>query len=106
MAAHLCLLLLVQVLLVGASREKKEIFETLKKLGPTLGDHSLPQVVQRDALSRVQYDPEKWISEPSMTISGAVMFDRTTGLNVSQCLEKCAKPQYQVCSNSVFQFCV
>jgi hypothetical protein len=30
-----------------------------------------------------------------MTIVGAVMFDRATGLSVDECLDKCASPKFQ-----------
>jgi hypothetical protein len=51
---------------------------------------------------RVEYDPEKWISEPHMTISGGIMFDRQTGLSVKECLQKCTRPEFQVIYEKIF----
>lgn len=74
------LLIIPQCLLASSFRSKKEAFDGLKEFGPTLSHRQPPPLVRRDVVSRVKYDLEKWISEPQMTISGAVMFDRETGL--------------------------
>jgi hypothetical protein len=77
-------------------RSKKEAYDTLKEFGPSLSYRPPPPLVRRDVTMRVKYDPERWIGEAHMTIVGAVMFDRSTGLTVDQCLEKCTKVEFQV----------
>ncbi|KAK0397976.1 hypothetical protein QR680_002370 [Steinernema hermaphroditum] len=63
--------------------------------GPSRGYRPPPPPVRRDAKSEGQckFDEGKWEIEPESAISGAIMFDRTTGLSCEECLEKCTQFQ-------------
>ncbi|TMS37573.1 hypothetical protein L596_004476 [Steinernema carpocapsae] len=54
-----------------------------------------PPPVRRDSKSEGQckFDAGKWEIEPESAISGAIMFDRTTGLSCEECLDKCTQFQ-------------
>ncbi|KAI6200841.1 hypothetical protein M3Y96_00777200 [Aphelenchoides besseyi] len=73
----------------NSGRKPREAYE--KDFGPSLGYRPPPPLVRRQISSRVKYDPTKWIFEPSMTIAGAIMFDRTPDLSLNECLDKCEK---------------
>ncbi|CAD5228263.1 unnamed protein product [Bursaphelenchus xylophilus] len=56
-----------------------------------LGYRPPPPKVRRQAKSmgHCHFDAEKWYTEPEVTISNAVMFDRTSGLTCTECMERC-----------------
>ncbi|KAI6236009.1 hypothetical protein M3Y95_00112000 [Aphelenchoides besseyi] len=75
---------------LNSERKPREAYE--KDFGPSLGYRPPPPLVRRQVVSHhVKYDPTKWIFEPSMTIAGAIMFDRTPDLTLNECLDKCEK---------------
>uniref|UniRef100_A0A914EN27 Apple domain-containing protein n=1 Tax=Acrobeloides nanus TaxID=290746 RepID=A0A914EN27_9BILA len=64
---------------------------------PSLGYRPPPPKLRREAesLGNCSFDSSKWSVQPQSAISGAIMFDRETGLSCDECLEKCSSEKYQ-----------
>ncbi|CAD5221665.1 unnamed protein product [Bursaphelenchus okinawaensis] len=60
-----------------------------------LGYRPPPPKVRRNAKSmgHCHFDADKWYTEPEVTISNAVMFDRTSGISCSECMSRCESYQ-------------